>query len=176
MQHRPWRNSPYQLTTLIAVALLLLILFVSGGYFLMLPDSATIDRRDTLLSSFNNNLAYWESRRPIEFEYIVERACFCAPDYIRPYRVRERSEYRDTSFVVLIDIEPTDIGSPPEPVTIDGLFALLADAITAADEVSVIYDPAFGFPTSVTIDWSTGQADEEQRFLVRDFQVIEYGE
>lgn len=175
MQHRPWRGSPYQTTTLIAVALLLLILFASAGYVLMLPDSGGNAARSASSASLESNLALWQSRRPNAFEYVVERSCFCAPDYTRPYRVRERAGQRDTTYASPLSTrDVVDTGPPPEPVGIDELFALLAEAIPQADEVSAVYDPAFGFPTRITIDWSYAMADEEQRFSIRDFEVIEY--
>lgn len=175
MQHRPWRRTPFQVTTLIAVALLLMILFVLVGYFFTITGPGADPARQSQQAEFQTNLELWRSRRPIAFEYIVERSCYCAPDYRRPYRVRERDDGR--AAIYASPLEPgsqTVDGDPPEPVWLEDLFVLVGRALTEADEVRVSYDPAFGFPTNISIDWSQQQADEEQYFVVRDFDVIEY--
>lgn len=177
MRHRPWRKTGYQMTTLIAVALLLLILFVSGGYFFALDQPGIQSGREPLAAAFEQNLDLWKSRRPVAFEYVVERECFCVRDYRRPYLAREQRGLRVAVYASpLAGVDDTPSATPPEPVWVDDLFGLIEDAIRNADAVSVVYDPAFGFPTRVDIDWSQQAADEEQRFLVRDFQVVEYRE
>lgn len=177
MQHRPWRKTGYQITTLIAVALLLLILFVSAGYFFALDQPAVRPDREPLAAEFDRNLDLWNSRRPVAFEYVIERECFCAADYRRPYLARENRELRDAVYSSPLT-GADDMGSttPPEPVWLDELFDLIADAIGNAAAITVAYDPAFGFPTRVDVDWSEQAADEEQRFRIRDFRVIEYRE
>lgn len=177
MQHRPWRKTGYQITTLIAVALLLLILFVTAGYFFALDQPAVEPGREPLTAAFDSNRDLWNSRRPIAFEYVVERECFCDDDYRRPYLAREKDDLRVAVYASpLVDADEPAATMPPEPVWLDDLFGLIEDAIRNAAAVSVTYDPAFGFPTRVDIDWSQQAADEEQRFRVRDFRVIEYRE
>jgi hypothetical protein len=175
MQHRPWRRTGFQATTLIAVALLLLILFVTAGYFFTLATPGTMPVRDGLQSAFERNAELWDGRRPDAFEYVVERSCFCAPDYRQPYRVRESGSERSARYASPLAPDAREYrGSPPEPVWIEDLFSLVERAIAEADTVEVGYDPAWGFPTSISIDWSQQAADEEQRFSVRDFRVLEY--
>jgi hypothetical protein len=177
MQHRPWRKTGYQITTLIAVALLLLILFVSAGYFFALDQPALNPGREPLEAAFARNLDLWNSRRPVAFDYVVERDCVCAADYRRPYLARENRQSRAAAYTSpLADVDDTASTAPPEPVWLDGLFELIADAIRNAAAVTVAYDPAFGFPTRVDVDWSGQTADDDQRFRVRDFRVIEYRE
>lgn len=177
MQHRPWRKTGYQITTLIAAALLLLILFITAGYFFMLQAPAVKPDREPLRLAYDRNLALWESRRPVAFEYVVARDCFCVPDYRRPYLARESGDRRLAVYASpLAPQNDATATEPPGVVWLDDLFALIGEAIGSADAITVIYDPGFGFPTSVSIDWSYEVADEEQRFTVRDFQVIEYRE
>ncbi len=161
--------------TLITVALSLLILFVTGGYFFVLnrpePDTAQSPSE----AAFDSNLALWQSRRPEAFEYIVERDCFCLPEYRQPYLVRVIGNRRSVAYASPLEQDSRLYqGEPPQPVYLDDLFTLAARALRDADDFDIVYDPAFGFPTRLVVDWSLRQADEEQRFTVRDFQAIEY--
>ncbi|MDX1498860.1 MAG: DUF6174 domain-containing protein [Woeseiaceae bacterium] len=175
MQHRPWKKTGYQATTLIAVALLLLILFVSAGFLLVLEKPAASAGRGALEAEFERQAEFWAARRPRAFRYVVERSCFCAPDYRQPYVVREEGDVHSVAFASPLAPESREYrGTPPEPELIGNLFDLVRRALAEADAVDVSYDPAFGFPASITIDWSYDLADEEQYFSVRDFEVIEY--
>ena len=176
MQHRPWKKTGYQATTLIAVALLLLILFVSAGFLLVLEPPATAGR-GALDAEFERHAELWLSRRPQAFRYVVERSCFCAPEYRQPYLVHEEGDDRTVTFASPLAPESRENrGTPPEPELIGDLFTLVRRALAEADTVDVTYDSAFGYPSSVTIDWSYEIADEEQYFSVRDFEVIEYSD
>lgn len=175
MQHRPWKKTGYQATTLLAVVLLLLILFVSAGFLLVLEKPAATAGRGALEAEFERHAELWASRRPRAFRYVVERSCFCAPEYRQPYRVHEEGDIRDVSFASPLAPESREYrGRPPDPELIGDLFRLVRRALAEADAVEVSYDPGFGFPSSVTIDWSFELADEEQYFSVRDFEVFEY--
>lgn len=175
MQHRPWRKTGFQATTLIAVALLLLILFTLTGYFFTLHSPGGNAAHAAELEAYERNFALWRSRRPAAFEYVVTRDCFCVAEYRQPYRVREDEAGRRASYASPLAPEARQYrGTPPEPIWLEDIFVLVRRAIDEADALSVSYDPGFGFPTSVTIDWSERAADEEQRLAVRDFRVIEY--
>lgn len=177
MKHRPWRKTGYQITTLIAAAVLLLILFVTGGYFFTLDPRADAVDRELLRSRFESNRALWQSRRPAAFDYVVERECFCNAEFQRPYLVREKDDRRTAVYASpLAGADDRPAAAPPEPFWLDDIFVLIEDAIRNADGITVIYDPAFGFPTSVTIDWSVQTTNDEQHYQVRDFQVSVYRE
>jgi hypothetical protein len=58
--------------------------------------------------------------------------------------------------------------------TIDRVFLALQSAYTAeADEITVTYDPAYGFPATVSIDYIIEAMDDELSYQVSDFQVLE---
>jgi hypothetical protein len=60
-----------------------------------------------------------------------------------------------------------------EYATIDGLFTKLeADLNGEADEVTVTYDPAYGFPSEITIDQIKEAVDDELYLAVTNFEVL----
>jgi hypothetical protein len=57
--------------------------------------------------------------------------------------------------------------------TIDRIFAEIdADLAGAADEVTATYDPTYGFPVEVTIDYVKEATDEERYLTVSDFEAL----
>jgi uncharacterized protein DUF6174 len=57
--------------------------------------------------------------------------------------------------------------------TIDRIFSELeADLAGAADEVTVTYDPTYGFPTDVTIDMVKEATDDELYLTISDFEAL----
>ncbi|MBM4183134.1 MAG: hypothetical protein FJ207_02800 [Gemmatimonadetes bacterium] len=103
----------------------------------------------------------WERTRPNAYVYAIERLCFCPVEYIGPVRVRVQGD-------TVLERVYVDSGSPvPSGVadffpTVDGLFAILADAYSDdADDVRVTYDPVTGVPVDFFIDYMEMAADEE---------------
>lgn len=175
MQHRRGSKDRYQLTTLIAVALLVMIMFVAVGYFFMIVDSERPPERPGMQATLDTNRELWDSRRPVAFRYVVERHCQCDIEYRRPYTGMEQDGYRTAQFSSPLQQDSTaNAGAPPEPLWLDDIFDLLVTAIGEARVLNASYDPGFGFPTNVSIDWSSADDDDALRIIVRDFEVIEY--
>jgi hypothetical protein len=58
-------------------------------------------------------------------------------------------------------------------VTIDRIFAELASAsVQEAERLEVAYDPTYGFPTEVTIDFVEQVADDELYLSVTGFEPL----
>lgn len=170
MKARKKPQPRFQSATLIAGALLLLIIFVAGGYILttqpLLVETATTPE----FEAFDRARNMWERRKPDAVRYTVDRDCFCAPDYREPYVVVDRGGQREFAYAQFVQHGGST--EPPEPLTIDDLFVLLEQAHAEADSVTVSYDPDFGFPDNLRIDWSEQMADEEQGFYVRDLRPL----
>jgi len=148
MKHRAPRKPGFQPTSLIAGVLLLLVLFVSVGYFFFLAGSGLSPERESLLAQLHERRGEWQTRRPPAFRYEIERECECPLDYIEPFTV---IEYRD------------DPGNQP---WIDEYFMQLEESIRSGGDVTVRFDPRFSYPNDFRI------ANEQT--YIRDFEVLEY--
>ncbi len=150
MKHRSERSSSFQPTLLIAGVLLVLILFITGGYFFFLNQPGLSVEQEAALAELSERRAEWESERPPAFRYEVERQCECPLDYTEPFTV---VEYLD---------------EPDNQAWIEGFFDRIEMTLRAGEPVSVSYDARFGFPNDFTI------ANEDT--FVRDFEVLRYAD
>ncbi len=170
-KHTRWH---FQTVTLIAGVALLLVLFISSAYFFVIPDPSTNTGHPQIASRLDDATTLWQERQPSHYRYVVERVCFCTPEYRRPYRVTVDANGPDFAFMGPVDAGGPGAASPPEPFAIADLLTLLQRGVTEADAVEVAFDSRFGYPTHLRIDWSQQMADEEQEFYVRDFEVLTY--
>lgn len=160
-------------TTLIAGVALLLILFVTTAWFFVLPETGRSPEMLALGERNEAMLAEWSARRPGEYRYVVERNCNCSSDYTRPYAVSFVDGVHTVGWFRSLR-EEADLATPPDAVLVEDLFALIQRASAEADVLEVSYSARFAHPTRVVIDWSAEAADDEQRFDVRDFEVLRY--
>jgi hypothetical protein len=74
-----------------------------------------------------------------------------------------------------------EVVSPTDPMyenilqyaTIDGLFSYLAsDSVQEADKLTVTYDPTYGFPTEMDIDFIELAMDDELYLSVSGFEPL----
>jgi len=56
-------------------------------------------------------------------------------------------------------------------LTIEGLLDLIEQARGSADKLVVEYDPHYGFPASLEVDYSPFIADDEFSYRLTDFQA-----
>lgn len=148
MKHRAPRKPGFQPTSLIAGVLLLLVVFVSAGYFFFLAGSGLSPADEASLAQLHERRDEWRARRPPAFRYEIERECECPLDYIEPFTV---IEYRD---------------DPDNQAWIDLYFERIEEGIRAGSDVTVRFDPRFSYPNDFQI------ADEQT--YIRDFEVLEY--
>jgi hypothetical protein len=65
--------------------------------------------------------------------------------------------------------EPVAAGDGAKYPHVDELFALLRAAFDAADAVTVSFDPTYGYPASVIIDYVRSTFDDDVGFAVTEF-------
>jgi len=162
MQHRPWKKTKFQPTTLIAVVVLLPILFSLVAYFFVLPDLERAQRAEQLLAELVTNEDRWQQKQPIGYRYVVERECYCPGEDTAPYAV---SVFGDQ----LVDVTVT------APIRIDDLFVIAAEAASGMKDVEVVFDPRFAYPSRITVDDLAGGRASVEVYRIRDFEVIDYG-
>ena len=175
MHKRSWRKGVYQSTTHVAVALLLLILFVSVGYFFLIPQPGESQVNTALLKEMTERRAHWESNKRLSFRYVVRRSCFCETEVLTPYIATEERGYRAAKFNVEVESSSGGfLSSPSNPVWIDSIFSELADAFASKSLplVEVSYDKQLGYPSSVNIRYP--MPDAYFRYDIQDFEIIEH--
>jgi len=165
-------NSTYQTTTLLAVVLLLLILFVSTAYVFLLPAPDLFADQEQALVEIEERKKAWNDHRPVSYRYVVERTCYCAPAALEPFIATEQGGLKTAAFPVPFAAETGLLDSPPYPLWIDDLFELLEQSVLDGHEVFVEYDRRFSFPSTVDIKPNTPDAND--RYEIRDFEILEH--
>lgn len=173
MKHRSRPKSIYQITTYLAAVILLLIMFVLGGFFLLVPDPGGVEQHTKLIEQLVANRQQWRDRRPAEFRYVVDRDCVCDERLRRPYVATEHGTMRSAEYLVNVGQEPLEGGrTPPEVAWIADLFDAIEQAASRSELDQVSYDARFGYPTVVVI--TPGEEIRRREFRIRDFEVIVY--
>lgn len=156
----------YQVTSHIAVILLVMILFVSVGYYFFLAKPDEQAMRLDLMAEFEANVALWDRERPARFAYSVDRTCDCPAEDGRPYEVRNIDGRREARFAIPVEASTgISIAAPPRPLWIDDIFGIIERALRSGSIIEVRYDQALGYPRFVII------APNEQ-YEIRDFERI----
>jgi hypothetical protein len=125
--------------------------------------------------ALSRNRALWESQNISHYRFQLQVGCFCAFMDLMPLSV----EVRDGQVVSLLDASGRPVpGDRLEMLEryagIDKLFELVDQAISGkADKVTVTYDPTYGFPTQVSIDYIKLAVDDELGLQVSNFEVLE---
>lgn len=171
--HRAWRRGVFQITTLLAVVLILLIMFISAAYIVLLPGpEQPIDQRQ-VLDALQANRDQWANQRPVSFRYVVHRTCSCPKATLEPFVATEKRGFKTTSFPIPFESESGEtLVSPPSPMWIDDLFELIGRSTPGTNKVFVEYDHSYGFPK--LIDIKQDAMDGDVRYEIRDFEVLEY--
>lgn len=175
MQHRPWKKTGFQPTTLIAVVVLVVILFIYVGYFFVIPNLDAVHKQDQILADLQMNEERWQANRPFSFQYVIERDCVCTEAYKEPYLAIHVGESLTLRYVALLDTDgPPGSGVPPDPVNVDDLFDAAAEIVKGPGDIEVTFDPRFGYPSTLEIDRPGKVGGGDVTISVRDFEVIEY--
>jgi Family of unknown function (DUF6174) len=112
--------------------------------------------------------ARWEANGPASYRITIQRLCYCGS--VEPVQVT-------VSGGSVVDRRYVETGDPvPDQLVafypaVPGLFDLVADAYRRADDAHATYDPDWGFPTNVVIDYVKNAIDDELTVTTSDFQV-----
>jgi len=175
MSRRTWRKGVYQSTTHLAVVLLLVIVFVSVAYFFAIPDSRIPAQQAEILDDLQTNREIWLNRRPLSYRYIIRRTCFCLEEYVEPYIATEERGHKTASYRSHIQTRSGEIlATPPDAIWLDNLFDVVEQAVSEGDKVTVNYDSRYGYPALVNVNRGHKATDADDRYEVRDFEVLEY--
>ncbi|HNP73356.1 MAG TPA: DUF6174 domain-containing protein [Kouleothrix sp.] len=115
--------------------------------------------------------ARWAARVPAAYRYTLRVGCFCPPEVTQPVEVT----VRDAAVIALVGAssrQPVRGAQLDEAAPIEQLFVLIQRAIDqGADRVDVQYDPEFGYPRAIAIDYMRDASDDEVTYTIEKFEV-----
>lgn len=126
-------------------------------------------------SAFQQNREKWESQNINHYRFTVAVSCFCPFANVEvTYDVQDRQ-------IVSQSVQ----ASPDNPVdeaqvsdfyqpynTIEKVFDYAGEAIRDADETTIDYDPTYGFPMNISIDWIKQAIDDEMYLTISNFETL----
>ena len=127
-------------------------------------------------SEFDTNLEQWQDANINHYSFELRVICFCPGTDKMPLTI----EVQDGEVVSMTYADGNPV-APEDPqfefysrfATIDRLFSeLKADLDGAADGVTVVYDPTYGFPSEVRIDMIKEAIDDELELYASNFQEL----
>ena len=173
MARRKRKVSGFQIATPIAAVILLLILFVSAGYFVVATISDLPPDNSEVLAQLRKNRDLWAREKPAGFRYVVDRDCDCADDVNRPYTVTEIGGDRQAEYPITVEAATGEqLMAPVDPVWLEDLFQRIIDADAGELVVSARFDAALGFPSQVVIRRSGEAGEIVEEYEIRDFEII----
>ena len=111
----------------------------------------------------------WQAAGAVDYDFRFQRVCFCVPDYVQPGLVHVRGGRIDS-------VEHPDTGAALDPdiyLSVDDLFDKAQQALDRdAIEVTLQYDPALDYPTSLFIDIHRQLADDEIAYQASGLKVL----
>jgi hypothetical protein len=128
-------------------------------------------------SEFDKNKAIWDNANISHYRYTLSVSCFCVFMDEMPVTIEvENDQVVSITSVkgTLIDSSNTVLYPVVAPyATIDDLFTQLKSAQAEAEEITVVYDPTYGYPSSIAIDYIKQAADDELYLTVENFEVLQ---
>ncbi len=125
-------------------------------------------------SEIQRNQQKWQDAGISHYRYNLFIGCFCVFNEHMPLVV----EVQDGKVVSMEyqsgkEIEATSRELFDQYATIERIFSELETDINGkADEVTVTYDPTYGFPTKVNIDFIKNAVDDEVALTVSNFEKL----
>lgn len=141
-----------------------------------LPDylgwRSQVNRSITVIE-LRQNRERWAGRNIPNYRYALQIICFCPPEFRQAVVI----EVRDNTMVSItsaLDSTPVDSQGFEHTDTIDKLFGIIQEALdNEAYSIEAKYDPDFGYPRRIFIDYEERTADEEMGYEIINFEVIE---
>jgi Family of unknown function (DUF6174) len=119
-------------------------------------------------AALDANRARWDAANVLDYQYRMQRGCFCPPDLTEPGIVK----VRDGAIESVESPDGLSLLDPADYLTIDGLFDVIQDAIDAsADAIQATYDETLGVPLSISIDYLLPAADDEISYSATELVV-----
>ena len=127
-------------------------------------------------NEFDRNQEKWQNAHISHYRYSLFVGCFCPFTEKMPLNIEVKDG--DVLSMTYADGTPIPTTDPEFEFfarygTMDRLFSELeTDLAGAADEVTVSYDPVYGFPQTANIDVIKEAADDELSLTVSGFETL----
>ena len=110
-------------------------------------------------------LRRWEASGPDDYRFVWRTSAMVG-------QTRLAVEVRDGAVVAVDPLQEGWRMLEDESLTVERIFAELAEIQQQADAVDVVYDPELGHPRSVAVDVIEEAVDDEYAFSVEDLQAL----
>ena len=122
---------------------------------------------------FVANEAKWRATGIAFYSITIQQFCECDT---RPVRVTVRDNVVAGAYFTDALGPPTEVEREGRPLSIEQVFSRISDAyISRFDHVAASYDPIAGYPIEVVLDPWTDAVDDEVRYVLSEFEVINGG-
>jgi hypothetical protein len=127
-------------------------------------------------SELSRNQSKWQDAGITHYRFQLSVSCFCLFRSQMPLTI----EVKDGEIVSMIDVngEAFPMDDPMSDLvmkhaTIDRLFSELgSDSVQEAENLTMSFDPTYGFPVEVAIDYIELAADDELYLSVAGFEPL----
>jgi hypothetical protein len=127
-------------------------------------------------TDLSRNQQKWQDANVTHYTFQLSVTCFCPVGGVMPMTV----EVKDGEVVSLVDVNGDAIPSTDplndlieKYVTIDRIFSELnSDSVQGAERLEITYDPTYGFPSDVVIDFVQEVADDELYLSITGFEPL----
>jgi len=126
-------------------------------------------------SEFSRNQQKWTDANITHYRFALSIGCFCAFRSQMPLVVEVLNgnvvSMIGADGVVIAETDPS-YGTFTQYATIDHLFSELEADLNDADEITVTYDPTYGFPTDINIDFIKEAMDDELYLSASGLEIL----
>ena len=122
---------------------------------------------DSAKAKLEKNHRLWKSKGIANYRYTLKLQCYCPLQYLGPNVIEVRNG-RAESVTYAGESKNLDMKDVKLPDTMEKLFEIAR----GASEESVVYDPTYGFPTSIRKFGPKGTQDTSSFYSVRGFEVM----
>jgi hypothetical protein len=124
-------------------------------------------------TALRENQQKWAGQKITHYRFEVTIGCNCPWRSLMPLTV----EVKDGEVITMTDKDgqPTPANYADtfnQAASIEKLFTILDQAIGSASKVTVVYNPDYGYPQSIVIDYSKLVYDDEIGYYVKNFEVV----
>jgi len=127
-------------------------------------------------SQLQKNLQTWRDSNMSHYRFSLNVGCFCAFRDRMPLTVEVQNE--EVVAMTYLDGTPVAGGDSnyatfSKHATIERIFSELEAGLAGgADQVTVTYDPIYGYPSDIYFDYIKNAADDELSITVSNFEVL----
>ena len=107
----------------------------------------------------------WKSQNITDYSYVVEKQCFCAPNFTREMMVFVVNDVADARYIDTNEQVSNEILE--QLATISEWFTQISLAKhNKLGEVAVVYDDVLGYPQNIRIDKHKRRSDDEFNIII----------